>query len=246
MAGRPLRSDAQRLTENELLAKLQSFGLDLDRPSLERLSKQALSAEEIGKPLLDQHTFKSQREERERDWIWICLVTLWQRWFPDEPSFEGLDDKMQAGYELLASRGATAACRPWLDAWAEVLRLLDKGGLQSISEFDERFRGSQSLFNWIQDLEQELWNAGLEEQPFLTARIALCEEALRRFGSDDELMTENWRRALAALEPFHQFHQPLGASLLRAPSRLPFRHPAPRLTTILLKRKGMRSPIQKP
>jgi hypothetical protein len=30
----------------------------------------------------------------ERDWIWICLVALWQRWFPEKPSFERLDDKM--------------------------------------------------------------------------------------------------------------------------------------------------------
>jgi len=37
-----------------------------------------------------------------------------------------------------------------------VLGLLDKGGLQSIHAFDERFRGSQSLFNWIQDLEDAL------------------------------------------------------------------------------------------
>jgi len=80
---------------------------------------------------------------------------------------------------------------------SDVLRLLDKAGMQSIQEFDDRFGGTQSLFDWIQDLETELWNAGLEEQSFLTARIALCEEALRRFGSDDELMTENWRRALA-------------------------------------------------
>ena len=196
-AARPLRSDAQRLPEGDLLAKLRSFGIHLDRPSLERLSKQALSAEEIAQPLLDQYTSKSQREELGRDWIWICLVTLWQRWFPDEPSFEGLDDKMQAGYELLASAGARAACPPWLNAWAEVLRLLDKGSLRSISEFDDRFRGSQSLFNWIQDLEQELWNAGLEDRQFLTARIAVCEEGLRRFATDDELMTENRRRALA-------------------------------------------------
>ncbi len=53
--------------------------------------------------------------------------------------------------------------------------------MQSIQEFDERFGGSQSLFNWIQDLEDELWNAGLEDRQFLTARIALCEEGLRRF-----------------------------------------------------------------
>ena len=47
------------------------------------------------------------------------------------------------------------------------------------------------------DLEDELWNAGLEDRQFLTARIALSEEGLRRFPAEDELMTENRRRALA-------------------------------------------------
>ena len=103
---------------------------------------------------------------------------------------------MQAGYELRAS-GAVAICRVWLDAWNDVLRILDKSGRQSIREFDDRFGGSQSLFNWIQDLESELWNAGLADRQFLTARIALCEEGLRRFRTDDDLLTENRRRALA-------------------------------------------------
>jgi tetratricopeptide (TPR) repeat protein len=107
-----------------------------------------------------------------------------------------LDDKMQAGYELRAS-GAVAVCRVWLEAWSDVLRILDKAGMRSIQEFDDRFGGSQALFNWIQDLESELWNAGLEDRQFLTARIALCEEGLRRFRTDDDLMTENRRRALA-------------------------------------------------
>lgn len=194
--GKVLRSDAKRLTDGDLLAKLRSFGIELDRPSLERLCDQALSAEEIAQPLLDQRTFHGRHELMESDWIWICLSALWQRWFPDKPSFEGLDDKMQAGYELRAS-GAVAACRVWLEAWSDVLRILDKAGMQSIQEFDERFGGSQSLFNWIQDLEDELWNAGLEDRQFLTARIALCEEGLRRFRSDDGLMIENRRRALA-------------------------------------------------
>ena len=195
-AGKVLRSDAKRLTDGELLAKLRSFGIELDRPALERLCDQALSAEEIAQPLLDQRTFHGKHEQMESDWIWICLSALWQRWFPDKPSFEALDDKMQAGYELRES-GAVAACRVWLEAWNDVLRILDKAGMQSIQEFDERFGGSQSLFNWIQDLEDELWNAGLEDRQFLTARIALCEEGLRRFRTDDDLMTENRRRALA-------------------------------------------------
>jgi tetratricopeptide (TPR) repeat protein len=196
-AGRPLRSQAKHLTDGELLAKLRSLGVELDRPLLERLSEQALSAEEIAKPLVEQHAFKSRRQDLERDWIWICLAALWQRWFPNKPSFEQLDDKMQAGYDLLASSGSVAACRIWLEAWSDVLHILDKAGMQSIQEFDDRFRGTESLFNWIQDLEDELWNAGLEDRQFHTARIALCEEALQRFRSDDELMTENRRRALA-------------------------------------------------
>jgi len=196
-AGRPLRSSAKRLSDGELVAKLRSFGVEMDCSELERLSDEALSAEEIARPLVERRTFKNRRQSLDGDWIWICLAALWQRWFPGKPSFELLDDRMQAGYDLLASSGAVAACRTWLEAWSDVLRLLDKAGMQSIQEFDDRFGGTQSLFNWIQDLETELWNAGLEERQFLTARIGLCEEALRRFGSDDELMTENWRRALA-------------------------------------------------
>jgi len=192
-ADKVLRSDAQPLTDDELLAKLRSFDIELDRPWLERHCREALSAEQIAAPLLDQRTFHGRRAEMESDWIWVCLTTLWQRWFPDQPCFELLDDKIEAGYDLKGS----AACRVWLEAWKDVLGLLDKGSFQSIRAFDERFRGSQSLFNWIQDLEDALWNAGLEDRQFLTARIAVCEEGLRRFPAEDELMTENRRRALA-------------------------------------------------
>jgi tetratricopeptide (TPR) repeat protein len=196
-AEKVLRSDAKNLTDDDLLAKLLSFGIELDRPALERLCREALSAEEIATPLLDQRTFHGRQAEMESDWIWVCLTVLWQRWFPDQPCFELLDDKIEAGYDLQGPKGAPAACGIWLEAWRDVLGLLEKGGLHSIHAFDERFRGSQSLFNWIQDLEDELWNAGLEDRQFLTARIAVCEEGLRRFPAEDELMTENRRRALA-------------------------------------------------
>jgi tetratricopeptide (TPR) repeat protein len=206
-----LRSDAKRLTDGDLLAKLRSFGIEMDRPTLERLCSQALSAEEIAQPLLDQRIFHGRQQQMESDWIWVCLSALWQRWFPDKPSFESLDDKMQAGYELRSS-GAVAVCRVWLEAWSEVLRILDKAGMRSIQEFDERFGGTQSLFNWIQDLEGELWNAGLEDRQFLAVRIDLCEEGLRRFRTDDELMTENRRRALA--ESYYELGEPEKAEAL--------------------------------
>ena len=190
---RPLRDDAKHFTDAELLAKLHSLGIDIDQAWFEQRCEQALSAEEIARPLKDQ----SRSRGVESDWIWICVATLWRRWIPKQPSFEELDDKMQAGYELEKSRDVVAACRIWLEAWSDVLRLMDKAGIESIKAFDDRFRGTESLFNWIQDLEDELWNAALKDRQFLSARVALCEEGLRRFPSADDLMTENRRRALA-------------------------------------------------
>lgn len=197
VAGRPLRRDAQNLSDEDLLVKLHSFGISLDRATLGQLCDEALSAEEIVRPFLEQSDFKTKRESLEGDWVWICFVSLWQRWFPHKPSFEMLDDKMQAGYERRQAEDQLGACRLWLQAWNDVLHILDKANIKSIAEFDNRFGGTQSLFNWIQDLEMELWNAGLEDEQFLEARITLCEEGLRRFEPDDDLMTENWRSALA-------------------------------------------------
>jgi hypothetical protein len=101
-----------------------------------------------------------------------------------------LDDKIQLGYELRSSE-ATVASRIWLEAWDDVLGIFAKSGIQSIREFDRPFVGTQSLFNWIQDLEDELWRAGRWDREFLNARIAVCKEALRRFTDDDRLSIQN-------------------------------------------------------
>jgi tetratricopeptide (TPR) repeat protein len=54
--------------------------------------------------------------------------------------------------------------------------------------------------------------SGLEDRQFLTARIALCEEGLRRFRTDDDLMTENRRRAMA--ESYYELGEPDKAEAL--------------------------------
>jgi tetratricopeptide (TPR) repeat protein len=196
-AGRPTRSLAKPLTNEELVAKLRSFGIDLDRASLGALCNESLSAEEIARPLIERCVFQNRWEKLQGDWIWVCVEALWQRWYPDKPSFEMLDDKMQAGYKLNSAGKVEDGARIWLEAWNDILYFCDKADLRSIPEFDERFAGTQSLFNWIQDLEIGLWNAGIKDRQFLEARIAVCEETLRRFAAEDELLRENFRRAVA-------------------------------------------------
>ena len=194
LEGRAYRVVARAHSDDELLVRLRSLDLEVDRPSLEPLCRRALSAQELTQTL---GAGKPPLGDREEDWLWVCLAVLWERWFPDEPCFEILDDRIQAGYRLHAAKDPLGTSLVWLDAWADVLTLMEKGGIRSMDEFDERFAGSQSLFNWSQDLEDHLWNAGLDERHFLWARVEVCREGLRRFSTGDPRLTENRRRALA-------------------------------------------------
>lgn len=196
LAGRPSRSKARSLTDEELLARLRAFGIEMDRSSLKALCMPALSAQEVAEGLIAEHAFKS-RGGVDIDWIWICVDALWQRWLPDEPSFEMLDDKMQAGYEPMMSGDSVSACRVWMEAWDDMLRLRAKSGAKTISEFDDLFKGSQSLFNWVQSLELELGNAGPEDPRFLVRRIEVCEKALEMFDTNDPITVGNFRRGIA-------------------------------------------------
>ncbi|MHB1774307.1 MAG: hypothetical protein ACYCST_21775 [Acidimicrobiales bacterium] len=177
---RPLRSSATDLSDEELLEKLGSFGLLFERDSLEQLCAGAFSAEEVACPLMYSCGFRSDKDRVQGEWIWICLVSLWQRWWPDKVCLELLDDKIQAGYHEL-EREEAAYVETWLSAWSDVLRLCDATGIAAIAEFDDRFPLTQSLYNWSQDLENALWNAGLHDRGVLLARVAVCEEALQRF-----------------------------------------------------------------
>src|SRR5258708_10652409 len=73
---RPLRSRAKQLSDEELLDKLRGFGLDLDRPSLDRLCERALSAEAVAGPLLDGGGPRDGSGRVQRDGIWVCTRVL--------------------------------------------------------------------------------------------------------------------------------------------------------------------------
>jgi hypothetical protein len=107
---------------------LRDFGLDVDRDGVERLCAGALSAEEVAGPIVAKLKLD---DDLTVDWVWISLLALWQRWWPDRPGLELLDDKMQAGYTQDAENDTHAAAVTWLDAWSDVLRLCDATGISS-------------------------------------------------------------------------------------------------------------------
>ena len=191
---RPLLSHGRSMSDDELLAKLRQFAIDARRQgivdgfpnfvSAEAMSKAMIAGAETGIP------------DAEVDWVWIATTCLWERWQPDLPNMEMVDDKMQAGYAALETGDTLQACRLWLETWRAILDVIGRAEMDSLDEFDDRFGGTQSVFNWVQDLETELHNAGLEEPRFFHERISLCEMMLDRF-PDGKLPIDNFKAALA-------------------------------------------------
>jgi hypothetical protein len=96
------------------------------------------------------------------------------------------------------ARGNDAeASRHWIRTWTAVATIARKRGFARIEEFDEVFDGTQFVFNWVQDMDEALCNAGREEPWFWEETIRIADEVLRLFPNESQLFTENKRRWIA-------------------------------------------------
>lgn len=188
-------SQARALSDTALLERLHRVGIELDKNSYAEVAEHALAAEEIAQTTVTAEVRSRFRERFDEDWVWFALTVLWERWFPQWPNFEQLDDRIQAGYALTDTDSA-AACERWFPAWEDFLLMFDKGSFRSIEEFDGAFRGTQCVFNWVQDFETALMNAAGQDPRWQRRRLSFCEQFLEQFSKADDLTTENFRRAL--------------------------------------------------
>jgi tetratricopeptide (TPR) repeat protein len=194
--GRVLLSWAIHLSDTELLGKLGECGIEVDRSSLQQWSAAAGSAEEIARRLSAQGRLKQGLTDINLLWTWAAIAVLWERWFPDSPSFEMFDNRIQDGYDRPDRR---EGCREWLEAWQVLLRIAEKLQIGTLRAFDERFQGTELLLNWVQDVEMALGDLARPEQDreWFQQRRQFCEELLVRFPNEDKLLMENMRRSWA-------------------------------------------------
>ncbi len=114
---------------------------------------------------------------------------------PQPPELHDLSALMRDGYKLLHARRTSEACDRWLPAW-ELVKKLATPDMRTVEAFDKVYKGlPEQAFNWCQDLEQELGNAGLDNPTYHEQRIRYAREFLDRFPDTDDLMYLNFRRA---------------------------------------------------
>ncbi|MCL2165332.1 MAG: SEC-C metal-binding domain-containing protein [Oscillospiraceae bacterium] len=109
---------------------------------------------------------------------------------------ELIDRQIMEGYHLLSQYKYTKACDVWLEAWDGLKELMAECAVSNVHDIYDKFNWSDFPSNYVQDLEAELHNAGLDDPVYYEKRIAYCRDLLKYIG-DDEEMGQNTRRAIA-------------------------------------------------
>ncbi len=109
---------------------------------------------------------------------------------------DDLNYLMQKGYSLLEENKTVEACNIWLEVWDKIKKRFTPK-MKSIKDAESLFSGDQFLFNWCQDLEMELGNAGLRDKSFYRKRIDYCREFCSYFPESEISILYNMKRGKA-------------------------------------------------
>lgn len=123
------------------------------------------------------------RAENER-WKQISAGTLPPVERPPYP--DQTMDLVHKGYRYLKERQVTAACDAWLAAW-EIVEPLITPEMRSTEDFEAEYRvvGEYMLREWCMDLIFELYNAGLDDESYMTKRLVFARSFLEYFPDED-------------------------------------------------------------
>lgn len=197
----PSPEAASAMSDEQIIAKLQSLGVKIDRKSMQKLCDRVLSVEELAEPFEedfdDRNEGKGFDVERQGDWIWICLTELWKRWFPDKACFELLFDCIHDGYDLRKQKDEPGALQSWLRGWKMAREMMDESDV-SVEQFHHEFDLENSLCDWLQDISLALRSVSLDDTNALSKEVEFYQEVLKRTkGNHLDLFVQNMRMNLA-------------------------------------------------
>lgn len=198
LLARPNPEKMAALTTAQILDRLAGMGVTITEASFRELAQSRWSASSFSDEWLEQSSLPSSAVEA--DFMWLAACELWKRFCPERPSMETLDDWMQEGYDFLEEdvRQECRAADIWLRVW-DVLRQRFTAEMRTCDRAASVFKGTQLLFNWIQDLQDALRNAALRNRAYAVRGIRFTRETLEQFLEEDELLRLNFRCSLGEL-----------------------------------------------
>lgn len=175
---RPLLSEARTLSDSDLLSKLAACGITIDSPRLDKLARNFPSAESLARWIVKEDRANCSAIPNAEDWIWLSLVCLRERWSPQRPSFEQLEDLIDFGYDLLSVDDVESACGEWTRAWQCVQLLLKGFRFDSLDDMDDSFNGDHHIVDWCTDFVLATKTLADHSLNWAATRLIVCEQAL--------------------------------------------------------------------
>jgi hypothetical protein len=99
------------------------------------------------------------------------------------------------GWDFNSSGDAVRACDKWLEAWEITKELFTEGIAEDVFDLNDKYKWTHFPSNYVQYLEMELHNAGIDDKTYFQKRIVFCQELLCWCGTDEATMN-NTRIAL--------------------------------------------------
>ncbi len=183
------------MSTDEIFDRLNRLGVSVTPEDYQAAAQRHESAQLLADEWYAQYTFHPEGRYDE-DFVWMAAIVLWKRLIPDRICFEQINKRMQEGYHLLEIGRTTDACDAWWQVW-EWLKDKVTPERNTLKALDEDFRGTQAMFNWCQDLQMELRNAGRDDPQYHRLCIRYCQEFLGTFTGIEWLMRGNFMRAEA-------------------------------------------------
>lgn len=188
------QEEIREIPTDKIIEKLEMCGVRFNQDEFLKSIETSNSARDISREWKRQFTITAKGYDQ--DFIWMGCEVLWERFSPNKKSMEQIDDMIQEGHRLIQERNEKGGCDIWIKVWEE-LKPRFKPTMKSIKMAGSTFEREVSFYNWCQDFEMELGNAGRINKHYLEYRINYCREFCSMFPENDTDMIHNMRRAVA-------------------------------------------------
>ena len=150
------------LSTGQIIAKLEELGIPFEKDQFIEDTEKYYSAEDISESWFSDYSLTIGGKMEDFPWLAACV--LWERLAkPSNLSMEQMHRLIEDGNVYQDKGDPISACDIWLQVW-EALKYRIKPVFQSIDYLHKHYRGSFFISDFCQDLELELFHAGLKDR----------------------------------------------------------------------------------
>ena len=188
--------EIKNLDTNTIISRLKYYGIDFNIDEFKENLDHYYSAANLSDNWYQKYHITA--EGREEDFIWMATWVLWNRLTDSKNCDEELDEKIEAGYNMLRVNNHEEACSIWLDVWENFRNRIEKEGHNSLKELNRVFESDLFLSNWVSNLEMNLHDLGLENKDYFKKQIKFCREFLNLLPESKDYLIQAISKAEAA------------------------------------------------